>query len=352
MKMHEIIKKRRLEKNLTQEQIAQFLGVSTPAVNKWEKGTSFPDITLLPPLARLLDTDLNTLLSFQEDLSEQEVALFMNHVSELYDNEGFHNAYTCAMKKVKEFPSCDLLILSCATLLQGMYMMEKPKPEKEILETIESLYERVLHSSNISIQQQARSMLISKYINQKDYEKAEQMLQMIPDKQPVDKKQKQIQLYMAKGNYEKAQKITQENLLMQANEIQTTLLTLLDIAIKTKQEEDSFYIAEVAKKNAEVLDLWEYISYLPLFQLYTAYKKPIKCMQVLIPMLKSFTHVKDISTSPLYRMIEVKKQDSTFAKKMQKTILQSIKDDEETAFLKNNKDFQTLLKQYSSEEDN
>lgn len=71
MKMHEIIKKRRLEKNLTQEQIAQFLGVSTPAVNKWEKGTSFPDITLLPPLARLLDTDLNTLLSFQEDLSEQ-----------------------------------------------------------------------------------------------------------------------------------------------------------------------------------------------------------------------------------------------------------------------------------------
>lgn len=40
MKMHEIIKKRRLEKNLTQEQIAQFLGVSTPAVNKWEKGGS------------------------------------------------------------------------------------------------------------------------------------------------------------------------------------------------------------------------------------------------------------------------------------------------------------------------
>lgn len=40
MKMHEIIKKRRLEKNLTQEQIVQFLGVSTPAVNKWEKGVS------------------------------------------------------------------------------------------------------------------------------------------------------------------------------------------------------------------------------------------------------------------------------------------------------------------------
>ena len=57
MKMHEIIKKRRLEKNLTQEQIAQFLGVSTPAVNKWEKGNSFTDIPLIPPLAILLDND-------------------------------------------------------------------------------------------------------------------------------------------------------------------------------------------------------------------------------------------------------------------------------------------------------
>ncbi len=49
---------------------------------------------------------------------------------------------------------------------------------------------------------------------------------------------------------------------MQANEIQTTLLTLLNIAIKTKQEEDSFYIAEVAKKNAEVLT---YGSIFPIF---------------------------------------------------------------------------------------
>lgn len=40
MKMHEIIKKRRLALNLTQEQVAKYLGVTTPAVNKWEKGVS------------------------------------------------------------------------------------------------------------------------------------------------------------------------------------------------------------------------------------------------------------------------------------------------------------------------
>ena len=46
---------------MTQEQVADYLGVSTPAVNKWEKGGCYPDITLLPTLARLLKVDLNRL---------------------------------------------------------------------------------------------------------------------------------------------------------------------------------------------------------------------------------------------------------------------------------------------------
>lgn len=68
MKIHQIIRARRMELGLTQEQLASRLGVSAPAVNKWERGNSYPDITLLPVLARTLGVDLNTLLSFQEDL--------------------------------------------------------------------------------------------------------------------------------------------------------------------------------------------------------------------------------------------------------------------------------------------
>ena len=40
MKINEIIRKKRKALSLTQEQIAEYLGVSTPAVNKWEKGVS------------------------------------------------------------------------------------------------------------------------------------------------------------------------------------------------------------------------------------------------------------------------------------------------------------------------
>ena len=40
MKIQEIIRQKRLEKGLTQEQLAERLGVTAPAVNKWEKGVS------------------------------------------------------------------------------------------------------------------------------------------------------------------------------------------------------------------------------------------------------------------------------------------------------------------------
>ena len=42
----------RKEKGFTQEQLAAMIGVSAPAVSKWETGNSYPDITLLCPLAR------------------------------------------------------------------------------------------------------------------------------------------------------------------------------------------------------------------------------------------------------------------------------------------------------------
>ena len=62
MPISTVIREKRKELGLTQEQLADRLGVTPPAVNKWEKGISCPDISILAPLARLLETDVNTLL--------------------------------------------------------------------------------------------------------------------------------------------------------------------------------------------------------------------------------------------------------------------------------------------------
>ena len=63
----------RKQQGMTQEQLAEAVGVSPPAVSKWETGSSCPDVALLSPIARALDTDVNTLLSFAPTLSQEEL---------------------------------------------------------------------------------------------------------------------------------------------------------------------------------------------------------------------------------------------------------------------------------------
>ena len=57
------IQKFRKEKGLTQEELAEKLGVSSQAVSKWENDASCPDISLLPQLCRILGITTDELLS-------------------------------------------------------------------------------------------------------------------------------------------------------------------------------------------------------------------------------------------------------------------------------------------------
>ncbi len=57
----------RKEKGLTQDALASMLEVSPQAVSKWENDQTCPDITLLPKLAKILGTTVDTLLSGEEE---------------------------------------------------------------------------------------------------------------------------------------------------------------------------------------------------------------------------------------------------------------------------------------------
>lgn len=63
MKIGENIRVLRLREGLTQEQVAQRLGVTYQAVSKWENGTNTPDISLLPEIASLFGVTIDALFS-------------------------------------------------------------------------------------------------------------------------------------------------------------------------------------------------------------------------------------------------------------------------------------------------
>ncbi len=350
MKINEMIRKLRLENNLTQEQVANYLGVTAPAVNKWEKGTSYPDITLLPALARLLDTDLNTLLSFQEDLTKQEVTMLLNQASEVMEQEGFEAGYSFVMRKLKEYPTCDSLILGMAMLLDGAWMI--CGNTEEYAETykaqIESLYARAAKGKNAAVVAQAQEILISKRIERGEFEEAQKLLLAMPDESPVDKKQIQAKLLRAQGKTAEAAKLTEEKLLSAVYGIHTVMLTLMETAIQENRMEDAQYIADVYRESAKIFDLWEYNSYLAHFELYSASKQRVKCLKVLIPMLKSLARKWHLNESPLYRHIHCK--DDGDGKKLQKMLMQLILADREASFLKDSPELQEFIAELNPSE--
>ena len=112
MKINEVIRKHRKEKNMTQEEMANRLGVTAPAVNKWESGASMPDISLLAPIARLLNVSLDELLSFKEELSEIEVSSIIKEIYEMFDTEPIETVYQRILEVTKEYPNAESLLLS------------------------------------------------------------------------------------------------------------------------------------------------------------------------------------------------------------------------------------------------
>jgi len=62
-KTGELIRKLRMEKGLTQQQLADVIHVSDKAVSKWERGLGLPDVSLLKDLSKFLGVSAEILLS-------------------------------------------------------------------------------------------------------------------------------------------------------------------------------------------------------------------------------------------------------------------------------------------------
>ncbi len=74
-KIGELIKEKRQEKNLTQEELANLLFVSNKTVSKWERGKGLPSIELLMPICKALDIELKELLSGKKDSTYEELLI-------------------------------------------------------------------------------------------------------------------------------------------------------------------------------------------------------------------------------------------------------------------------------------
>lgn len=137
MMLKDNIKAYRKEMNLTQEQLAEIMGVTVGAVSKWESGLSNPDIMLLPKLARLFGVSIDVLFSFElMDRSADDLAEDIRTYR--YDKQ-YDKGIEIALDAIRRYPNHFDVIFQSATLFM-MHGFERKN--KESMEKALELYRR------------------------------------------------------------------------------------------------------------------------------------------------------------------------------------------------------------------
>ena len=67
------LKKLRLTKGLTQEEVATQLGISPQSISKWERGDTYPDISVLPEIALFFKVTVDDLLGVNKAENEEKL---------------------------------------------------------------------------------------------------------------------------------------------------------------------------------------------------------------------------------------------------------------------------------------
>ncbi|MBD5149940.1 MAG: helix-turn-helix transcriptional regulator [Oscillibacter sp.] len=182
MEIGKRIQQLRREKNLTQEQTAAALGVTSAAVSKWETGAAVPDVAMLCPLARLLGTTVDQLLDFRPALEQEEINVLLEQRQKLFEAGKAAEAAASCEALLREYP--DDLRLKCAAA--GLYIMYVPAicdagGMDDPIGRAVSLLEESRESGDPVLAASSRSMLVNLYVMREEYDRALAVLDEEPE---------------------------------------------------------------------------------------------------------------------------------------------------------------------------
>lgn len=138
------IKRLRMQRKVTQEQLAEALNVSSVAVSKWERGETMPDIALLPKLAYYFQVTIDELMSYDACAVELEIQEFLNAHARAAEENRFDDLLSLSADAYMRYPN-DYRVMSCYMWdLAGGYADNDPAVLAEHADELETLCDRIL----------------------------------------------------------------------------------------------------------------------------------------------------------------------------------------------------------------
>lgn len=341
MKIGEVIRKHRKERQLTQEELAEYLGVTSSAVNKWENGVSLPDITLLSPIARVFGISTDTLLSYKEELTDLEISRIMEQIAEKGRSLDYDALFEWGMGLLREYPNCDKLAANVLPVLDGYRTVLAVSDPQQYDDRILKSYQRLLRSENPDYVKTAANFLFYGYMSRGKYDEAADILSYFTEKDQ-NYKQMQALLHRRQGNKEDAYRIYEEQILEGYRTISGAFTGILALASEDQDSERCDMIIEKQEQLARLLDMGRYHEiYMKLAPALESREKEAS-LQILKEVVQGVRDILEYQKSELYTHMDFAEKnikDTAFVLK------QSLIHDEITGFLKNEQEFQEIIKE-------
>ena len=206
--INENLKRLRREKGTTQENLAEYIDISFQAISKWERGESFPDITLLPKIAAYYKVSVDDLLGVGKIQQKEKIEEYKKRADKENGLEVWQEAY-------KEFPNDLDVIHDYMRALD----IDTEKNAHQIIELAEWLINESGEQENYWIS--ATQVLCYTYNKLGDVERAKKYANTLPTYMVTCD---QIMMTLLKG--EEAVKQIQWNLIMLADLVWLNILNL------------------------------------------------------------------------------------------------------------------------------
>ncbi|APC84630.1 transcriptional regulator [Clostridium botulinum] len=247
-----IIHKRK-EKGITQEQLANYIGVSKASVSKWESGSSYPDIVLLPELATYFNISVDELLGYSPQLTKEDIGKIYSKLSHEFAVKPFDEVMEQCNKLIKKYYSCFPFLLSIIQLLLNYSSLIKNDAiKKEIFQQCILLSRRIKEESeNISYIKNANTM---EALSEMTLGNSEEVIRLLDNKLDPYRGDDVILInaYQMQGKTAEANKVNQ--ILLYNNVINT--LTLLNNYLSLNMM-DSVLFEKIYSQGIQIIDSFQ-----------------------------------------------------------------------------------------------
>lgn len=209
----ENLKKLRRARDLTQDDLARFLGVTFQAVSKWERNEGYPDITMLPVIANYFEVTVDALLGNDIISKEERIEQYRKEYWKLNKHSTMDEAVDIAKKAYTEYPfEWGIIEIYILSLTRGFSRF----PDEETLIELRRLCDFVMEKCPDSV---VRNRAICIMIYAEDDDHVERWLQETPDNFNFLESERREDRYANREQWELFSPLKQQNTYDILNEL-------------------------------------------------------------------------------------------------------------------------------------